>query len=141
MEMSSADNEATVRAVCDAVSAAREGGRAISAAHQAIYDVDYLLAEVNSGASFEQYFRWASLEEIARIVPALRTVGLDDVAELTENAMQVAFPQGLPATPAEHDDATQWTDQQEDTLGKLFPAFEDQNGRITNVLAAYAQHS
>ncbi len=139
MEMSTVENEAAVRAVCESVSAAHADGKPVSAAHQAIYDVDYLLSEVNSGASFEQYFRWATLEEIARVVPALRTVGLSDVADLTEQAMRVAFPSGLPANDSEHEELTDWSEAQEDELGALFPAFEDHNGRITNMLAGFAQ--
>ena len=138
MELSTPENEEIVRAICEAVSADRESGKPIKPDHQLIYDVDYLLLEANSGASFEQYFRWASVEEIRRVVPALRTVGLPDVAELTEKAIQVAFPQGIPSTDEEKSDLTDWTEAQDEKLRELFPALEDQNGRITNVLAAFA---
>ena len=114
MELSTPENEAIVRSICEAVSA-------------------------NSGASFEQYFRWASVEEIGRVVPALRTVGLLDVAELTEKAIQVAFPKGIPSTDEEKADLTDWSEAQDERLRELFPAFEEQNGRITNVLAAFAR--
>lgn len=139
MEISTPENEAIVRGICEAVSAARESEKSIKPEHQLIYDIDYLLMETNSGASFEQYFRWASAEEIRRVVPALRTVGLIDVAELTEKALQVAFPKGIPSTDEEKADLTDWSEAQDERLRELFPAFEEQNGRITNVLAAFAR--
>ena len=138
MEISTAENEAIVRGICEAVTADREAGKPIKPDHQAIYDIDYLLMEANSGASFEQYFRWASVEEIGRVVPALRKVGLPDVAELTEKAIQVAFPKGIPSTDEEKSDLTNWSEAQDESLRDLFPALEDQNGRITNVLGVFA---
>ena len=138
MEISTEENEAIVREICDKVAAARESNSPITPEHQLVYDVDYLLLEANSGASFEQYFRWASVEEIRRVVPALRKVGLTDVADLTEEAIQVAFPKGIPATDEEKSNLTDWSETQDEKLRELFPALEDQNGRITNVLAAFA---
>ena len=139
MEQSTLENEAIVRSICEAVSADREAGKPIEPDHQLIYDIDYLLLEANSGASFEQYFRWASVEEIGRIVPALRKVGLLDVADLTAQAIQVAFPKGIPSTAEQKADLTDWSEAQDERLRELFPALEDQNGRITNVLAAFAK--
>ena len=138
MELSTPENEAIVRSICEAVAADRESGRPIKSGHQSIYEIDHLMMEANSAASFEQYFRWASVEEIGRVVPALRTVGLSDVAELTEKAIHVAFPRGIPSTDEEKADLTEWSEAQEERLRELFPAFEEQNGRITNVLAAFA---
>jgi hypothetical protein len=138
MEMSTEENEAIVRGICEAVTAARESGKPITPEQQLIYDVDYLLMEANSGASFEQYFRWASVDEIKRVVPALRKVGLVDVAELTETAIRVAFPNGVPPTDEEKSGLTEWSEAQDERLRELFPALEDQNGRVTNVLARFA---
>ena len=138
-EQSTPENEASVRRVCDLVTAARKSGVAVTADQQMIYDVDYLLAEVNSGASFEQYFRWASVDEIARVKKALVAVDLGDIAQIYEQALQVAFPKGIPSTDAEKSDLTEWSEEQDHALRELFPAFEDQGGRITNVLAAYAR--
>jgi hypothetical protein len=139
MEQSTLENEATVRRICDAVTAARESGGAVTTEQQIIYDVDYLLTEANSGASFEQYFRWASVDEIRRVKKALLAVDLGDIAQLYEQALQVAFPKGIPSTDAEKSGLTEWSEEQARALGELFPALEDQNGRITNVLAAYAK--
>ena len=138
MERSTEETEAIVRRVCDFVRVAAEKGMAIRPEQQAIYDVDHLVMEANSGASFEQYFRWASIDEIRRVVGALRTVGLADIASLTEQAISLAFPGGIPASEEAKSEAD-WTEEQLGMLGeKLFPQLEQQNGRITNVLAAYA---
>ena len=139
MEISTEENEAIVRGICDAVTAARESGKPISPEQQLVYDIDYLLMEANSGASFEQYFRWASVGEIKRVVPALRKVGLVDLAELTETAIRVAFPSGVPATDEEKSGLTEWSEAQDEQLRELFPALEDQNGRVTNILAMFAR--
>ena len=139
MEQSTLENEASVRRVCDLVTAARESGGAVTTDQQIIYDVDYLLTEANSGASFEQYFRWASVDEIRRLKKALLAVDLGDIAQLYEQALQVAFPKGIPSTDAEKSDLTEWSEEQDQALRELFPALEDQNGRITNVLAGYAR--
>jgi len=139
MEISTEENEAIVRGICDAVTAARESGQPISPEQQLVYDIDYLLMEANSGASFEQYFRWASVDEIKRVVPALRKVGLVEVAELTEKAIRVAFPKGVPSTDEEKSDLTEWSATQDEQLRELFPALEDQNGRVTNTLAMFAR--
>jgi hypothetical protein len=138
MEISTEENEAIVRGICEAVTAARESGKPISPEQQLVYDIDYLLMEANSGASFEQYFRWASVDEIKRVVPALRRVGLVDVAELTETAIRVAFPQGVPSTDEEKSAQTEWSETQDEQLRELFPALEDQNGRVINTLAMFA---
>ncbi len=140
MEQSTEESEAVVQRVCEFVRSAAEKGEPIRPEQQAIYDVDYLLTEVNSGASFEQYFRWASVDDILRVITSLKMVGLSDIASLTERAISVAFPNGIPSTDEEKSGATSWTDEQNEQLGDgLFPQFEEQNGRITNVLAAYAK--
>ena len=139
MEQSTLENEASVRRVCELVTAARESGAAVTTDQQIIYDVDYLLTEANSGASFEQYFRWASVDEIRRLKKALLAVDLGDIAQLYEQALRVAFQNGIPSTDAEKSVLTEWSEAQAQALGELFPALEDQNGRITNVLAAYAK--
>lgn len=138
MEISSEESEATVRRICEHVSAAHEAGRIVTPEQQLIYDVDYLAMEANSGASYEQYFRWASLAEIRRIVNALRTAGLGDVADLTERAIGVAFPMGIPATDEEKSDLTDWSEDQERELKDLFSELEEKMGHITNTLAAFA---
>lgn len=139
MEISTEENEACVRRVCDAVTAAVEAKTKITPEQQNIYDIDYFVMEVNSGASFEQYFRWASVDEISRIIHALRTVGIEDIADLAEKGIDIAFPVGIPSNDEEKSDLTDWSEEQERSLESLFPELEEQNGRIINHLAAYAK--
>lgn len=134
MEIGTEENDAIVRAVCDRVATASP----VAPWMQRVADVDQLVMEVNSGASFEQYFRWASLEEIERIVPTLRETGLPEVAAIAEEAIAVAFPGGLPTDVEAHEAATLWSPAQAQRLHALFLRFEEHNGRITNALAAYA---
>ena len=138
MEISTEENEAIVRRVCDSVAAAVEAKVMITPEQQHIYDVDYLVMEANSGASFEQYFRWASVDEISRVVHALRAVGIEEIADLTERAIEIAFPCGIPVDDETKSDLTDWSEEQEHSLESLFPALEEQNGRMINTLAAYA---
>lgn len=138
MEISTEENEACVRRVCDTVAAAIEAKTEITPEQQHIYDIDHFVMEVNSGASFEQYFRWASVDEISRIVPALRTVGMEDIAALAEMAIEIAFSGRIPPDDETKSDLTDWSEEQGRSLEDLFPALEDQNGRIINVLAEYA---
>lgn len=138
-EISTPDNEELVSRIYEETIDALAAGRPVSAAALAVHDIEHLLQEVNSGASFEQYFRWASLDELGRIRGELRQVGLDRVLAVLEQAVQVAFPSGVPVNEEAKRDATEWTEDQEDDLGALFPALEDENGHITNVLADYAR--
>jgi hypothetical protein len=104
-----------------------------------IHDVEHMMQEANSGASFEQYFRWASTDELRNIMGHLRTLGLTDVAEITTDAMRVAFPNGTPSTQEAKDEATDWTPEQESELNRLFTKLEELNGRVMNILGAYAR--
>jgi hypothetical protein len=137
MEMSTPENEELVARVYTEALEARADGRKLSAADTVIYEIEMLSQEVNSGASFEQYFRWASIEEMSRVADRLESVGLPEVAQLTRTAIEVAFPDGLPGSDEEKDDLTAWTEDQEERLSTLANAFEEFNGRIINVLAAF----
>jgi len=138
METGTEANDVLVRRICMEVAAAAAADTPVPSWMQRIADVDQLVMEVNSGASFEQYFRWASLAEIERIVPVLRETGLPDVAAITEDAIDTAFPGGLPTDVEALEAATLWSDEQALRLHELFQRFEDYNGHITNVLGAYA---
>jgi hypothetical protein len=138
MEISTEENEAIVRRICNSVTAAAEDRVMITPEQQNIYDVDYLVMEVNSGASFEQYFRWASVDEISRVVHALGVVGVEDIAELTKRAIAIAFPGGVPVDDETKSDLTDLSEEQERSLEALFMDLEEQNGRIINTLASYA---
>ena len=141
MEMSTEENQNLVSTICDLVLAALENKRPVSDGHRLIYEIDQLVMEVNSGASFEQYFRWARLEEIARIVSQLESVGLSEVAQITREAISVAYPDGLPPMPADEVSLASWegSEEQEDRLGELADELAEFNGVITNKLADYAR--
>ena len=138
-ETSTQENEELVSRVYEQAMSDLEAGKPISPDQRLVHDVEHLMQEVNSGASFEQYFRWTSLDEITRIRDHLRTLGLADLADLVTEAIDIAFPRGLPASDDAKSEATHWTEEQESALEALFPRLEDENGRVTNVLGEYAR--
>lgn len=140
-EMSTAENEELVSRVYTQALKDREQGRALDAATHMVYHIEMLSQEVNSGASFEQYFRWASADEIAQAADRLESLELADVAELVRQAIAVAFPDGLPSSDEEKNDLTEWTVAQEERLVALAGEFEQFNGRIINVLADFYRGS
>ena len=140
-EIASEENEALVSRVYAQALDDRREGRALDAADLMVYHIEMLSQEVNSGASFEQYFRWASVEEIAEAAGRLESLALAEVAQIVRRAIGVAFPEGLPATDEEKGELTDWTDEQEELLGAAANEFEEFNGRIINVLAAFHRAS
>ena len=139
MKISTKENEALVRSICEVVERAKKTGKQVQSYQQTIYDIDYFLSEVNSGASFEQYFRWASVEEISRVQEALKIIGLKEISRLTQQAIKIAFPNGIPNNENEKNDLTYWSEEQEKSLDNLFKPFFDANEKITNSLAHYAR--
>lgn len=138
MELATPESERIVREVCERVTADDQAGRPVPDAARTIHDIDQLLMEANSGASFEQYFRWASAGQISSIVDRLHLVGATRAAELTRKAVAVAFPSGIPETPEALEAATEWSSRQEEQLEALFARFEQHNGAIINALARHA---
>lgn len=138
-EISTPENEQLVARVYEAAMSALNEGKDVSAPALVVHDVEHLMQEVNSGVSFEGYFRWSSLDEIRRIREQLRAAGLGRILELTERAMETAFPEGIPATEEEKRSATEWTPEQEERLASLFDDLEEQNGHVMNVLGEYAR--
>jgi hypothetical protein len=136
-EMATPENDELVARVYTQALEARAEGRELDAADTIVYEIEMLSQEVNSGASFEQYFRWASVDELSRVVDRLESLGLPEVAQLTRTAIDVAFPDGLPGTDEEKDELTAWSEDQEERLTELAAAFEEFNGRIINVLGAF----
>ena len=136
-DMSTPENEGRVGRVYARALEARSREPELAPADQVVYEVEMLSQEVNSGASFEQYFRWASVDEICRIVARLEALGLPEVAALAGSAIAVAFPGGIPASEEEKNRLTDWSGDQEDRLTGLAGEFEAWNGRIINVLAAF----
>ena len=140
-EMSTTENEELVSRVYTQALQDRDDGRELAAADLMVYHIEMLSQEVNSGASFEQYFRWASVEQISEAAARLESLALSDVAKIVRHAIDVAFPNGLPATDEEKSDLTEWTEEQEELLSTAANEFEEFNGRIINVLAAFYRKS
>ena len=136
-EMSTTENEELVSRVYTQALQDRQDGRKLAPADLMVYLIEMLSQEVNSGASFEQYFRWASVEEIAEAVSRLESLGMSDVAQIVHRAIEVAFPKGVPATDEEKNELTEWSEKQEELLGTAANEFEEFNGRIINVLAMF----
>lgn len=133
----SPESEALVAAAYARALQDRAEGLELSPADQLLYEVEMLCQEVNSGASFEQYFRWASLDEIQRAPVRLDELGLPALARLVRSAAVIAFPAGLPASEAEMDELTGWTPEQEAELALLADEFAESNGLLANTLAAW----
>ena len=107
-----------------------------------VEEIDHLLMEINSGASFEQYFVWTPVEQISRVVRYLELVGLSEVAELTRAAVQIAFPNGLPGSDEERERQVAQLDEVQTTkLIEFARSFTEHNERITDVLASYAHNT
>lgn len=140
-EMSTSENEGLVSRVYTQALQERQDGGQLHAADLMVYHIEMLSQEVNSGASFEQYFRWASVAEIAEAVGRLESLALSDVAQIVRRAIDAAFPIELPATDEEKNALPEWTEDQLDTLSALAGDFEEFNGRITNVLAVFYRKS
>jgi hypothetical protein len=136
-EMSTPENDELVGRVYTQALEARAEGRQLDPADMVVYEIEMLSQEVNSGASFEQYFRWASVEEVRRVVDRLESLALPEVAQLARTAIDVAFPHGVPSTDDEKDELTAWSEDQEERLAELAAAFEEFNGRIINVLGEF----
>lgn len=130
-------NAALVAAAYGRALQERAEGLELSAADQLLYEVEMLCQEVNGGASFEQYFRWASLDEIARAPARLEELDLPALARLVRAATAIAFPAGMPASEAELDELTAWSAEQEAELALLADEFVDANGLLANTLAAW----
>jgi hypothetical protein len=136
-EMSTTENEELVSRVYTQALQDRQDARQLDAADLMVYHIEMLSQEVNSGASFEQYFRWASVAEISEAVSRLESLGLSDVAQIVRGAIKIAFPKGVPATDEEKNELTEWSGKQEELLAAAANEFEEFNGRIINVLAAF----
>jgi hypothetical protein len=136
-EMSTSENEELVSRVYTQTLQDRLDGRELAPADLMVYHIEILSQEVNSGASFEQYFRWASVQEISEAVDRLESLGLSEVAQIVRRAIEVAFPDGVPRTDEEKSELTDWTGDQEELLAAAASEFEEFNGRIINVLAAF----
>ncbi len=104
-----------------------------------VFQVELLSQEANSGASFEQYFRWVGKSELDQILGYVQRLDLPPVYEIIQQALAIAFPNGVPNDEDEYEECTEWSETQEEKLGELFERFEPYNGAIINKLGKFIQ--
>ena len=141
MDHSTEENELLVASIYDTALKYGENLSKMTEVQRVVYLVEHLMQEVSSGASFEQYFRWASIEELKCLVPTLQQLGLNDVLLVVERAMGIAFPHGVPQTEDEKQDLTEWSEEQEQLLDELCEPLESQYEQVINVLGEYVRES
>ena len=61
---------------------------------------------------------------------------MEDIADLAEKAIDIAFSGRTPPDDEAKSDLTDWSDEQEHSLESLFSALEEQNGRISMVYSS-----
>ena len=137
MEISTEENEELVSEVYERSMESVHAGSAISYDENLVFQVELLSQEANSGASFEQYYRWVGKGEVDQILELLNKLELSEVSKIVEKAINIAFPDGVPNNEGEYENCTEWSESQEEILEKLFEEFEQYNGVITNKLGAY----
>jgi hypothetical protein len=137
MEQGTDINATRVDKVYGAVLDAVNAGKTISAQAELVYQIEMLSQEVNSGASFEQYFRWARVTRDCRILQYLKDLGLPEVCEIVERAFKTAFPDGIPEDDDEYELCLDWSEEQEQQLASLFAEFEHYNGIVINRLGRF----
>lgn len=99
-----------------------------------------LEAEVNNGG-FSQYFFNNSHETAAFVVKALKTINALEMAELCKQAIEVAFPGGLPADlELIRSAAADFSDKTEARLRALDEKFFEYPNDLTELLYRYVSH-
>lgn len=104
-----------------------------------VFQIELLSQEANSGASFEQYFRWVGKKEVDNILGHLKMLDIPEAYEIVQEAIMVAFPNGVPEDEGEYEKCTDWNENQEKRLEAQFKKFEKYNGIITNKLGIYIE--
>ena len=137
MEISTEENENMVSAVYERAMETVHAGKSISKNENTVYQIELLSQEINSGASFEQYFRWVRKPEVDSILECIQVLDMPDVYRIVQEAIIVAFPNGVPESENEYEECTEWSENQEESLSRLFKRFEDFNGAITNKLGEF----
>ena len=137
MEQGTDINATRVDKVYSAVLDALNAGQTISAEAELVYQIEMLSQEVNSGASFEQYFRWARVTRDSRILQYLKDLGLPEVSEIVERAFKATFPDGIPEDDDDYEQCLGRGEEQEQQLASLFAEFEHFNGVVLNKLGQF----
>ena len=137
MEIGTEENAKLVSRVYEKAMDAVHADKSITDAENFVYQIELLSQEVNSGASFEQYFRWASTFEITEILKHVEDLKLPEVYETVQEAINTAFPNGIPKDNDEKEECTEWSEDQEIKLERLFEKFENYNCVIINKLGEF----
>ena len=139
MEIATKENQDLLSSVYTRVMKLANAEKVLSDHENYIFQVELLSQEVNSGASFEQYFRWVGKSELDLIVKYVSRLDIPEVVNIVEEAIMVAFPNGIPEDEDEYEECTEWSDSQERRLEELFEMFEEFNGVITNRLGEFIE--
>ncbi len=75
-EQSTEENEKLVQEVYTAAMTRVHSDQSLEEPERMVWEIEGLMQEVNSGASYEQYFRWRPVSEISVIVARLYGLGL-----------------------------------------------------------------
>ena len=129
MEIGSEKNSARVNAVYVALISAANSGHWVSPQADLVCQVELLSQEVNSGASFEQYFRWVRVTDDSRVLQYLDELGLPEVRSIAERESTRAFPEGM---PQDGNFRTDWSESQPRQLAELLGEFERYNDILAN---------
>ena len=139
MEIATEENCDLVSKVYTRVMEAVHAERSITDDENFVFQIELLSQEVNSGASFEQYFRWVGKAEVDQILGHVQALELPPVYEIVKEAIAIAFPNGVPDDEETYEECTDWSEEQEERLDELFKKFEAFNGVITNKLGVFIQ--
>jgi len=137
MEISTDENEQLVSKVYEGAMRALHAGKEITEQEKFVYQVELLSQEVNSGASFEQYFGWVGKSEVDEILTYIERLDMPQIYPIVEEAIHSAFPNGVPGDEDEYEQCTDWSEEQETRLEELFEKFEAFNGAITHKLGQF----
>ena len=135
------DKDALVEQVYTNISEKLKSEKPISQDEEVVYRVFSLYEESNSGASLEQFFRWSNPQVAQQILAYLHKTQLSEVAAVVEEAIDIAFPSGIPDDPEAYSHCTYWSETQEEQLSALFDKFVVFNGSIIEKLAAFVDEN
>ena len=141
MEIATEENSELVSRVYTRVMEAVHAEKSITDNENFVFQIELLSQEVNSGASFEQYFRWVGKAEVDQILGHVQVLNLPPVYEIVKEAIAIAFPDGVPDDEEEYEECTDWSEEQEERLDELFQKFEVYNGVLINLLATFIRNN
>jgi len=108
-----------------------------------VYLIESYNMEINSGLDFIQWYRWSEPEPLKETPTALKTIGLTRSCEICMEALKITFPNGLPNTVEDKDEAIESLEDDDEKeslrekLEELAAKQEEQNYNLTTGLAAW----